>query len=104
MKLYYEHTQGGYWELPGQQSKSASRVDIPSTPVALCAWLNERRVPLNMPLHQPEPEPAPIPAAPRLISYTEQSVSWDELFPKLPIAHQLHFAAMAMENAREALP
>jgi hypothetical protein len=36
-------------------------------------------------------------------SYVDQSVNWDALFPTLPLAHQLHFAAMAMENARERL-
>lgn len=46
------------------------------------------------------------PAEPRQTapSYAEQSIAWDELFPKLPVAHQLHFAAIAMENARLALP
>lgn len=65
MKLYF-HV--GRWELPGQQSKGAERVDIPNNPAALCAWLNERRVPIVMPLHSPpaaESRPAaPVPAAP----------------------------------------
>jgi hypothetical protein len=44
-----------------------------------------------------DPPPAAKP------SYVDQSVNWDALFPTLPLAHQLHFAAMAMENARERL-
>jgi hypothetical protein len=42
VKLYHSPHRG--WELPGQQSKAAFRVDIPSTPVALCQWLQERNV------------------------------------------------------------
>lgn len=36
-------------------------------------------------------------------SYVQQSVNLDEQFDKLPLAHQLHFAAIAMENARDRL-
>lgn len=46
----------GEWQVPGQQHKGASRVVVPSSPDALAAWLNERRVPICLPLH-PAPEP-----------------------------------------------
>lgn len=45
----------------------------------------------------PETMVNPPPAAP---TYTERSLNLDEEFEKLPLAHQLHFAAVAMENAR----
>jgi hypothetical protein len=34
----------------------------------------------------------------------QQSINLDEQFDELPLARQLHFAALAMENARERLP
>lgn len=43
MKLYHWL---GRWQLPGQQDKGASRIDIPNTPAEMAAWLNERRVPI----------------------------------------------------------
>ncbi len=49
-KLYF-HLRD--WIVPGQQPKGASRVDIPSNPVELAAWLNHRRVPIAMPLTEP---------------------------------------------------
>lgn len=52
MKLYYWLRD---WQLPGQQHKSADRVEVPTTPAGLCAWLNERRVPIAMPLTEPPP-------------------------------------------------
>ena len=42
--------------------------------------------------------------APLQPSYTEWSINIDETFERLPVAHQLHLAALAMENARAALP
>lgn len=33
------------WQVPGQQGKGAQRVDVPNSPEALAAWLNERHVP-----------------------------------------------------------
>lgn len=38
-KLYH---QDGKWIVPGQQSKSATRHDVPATPLELANWLNER--------------------------------------------------------------
>lgn len=51
MNLYYNSIRpGDVWQIPGQQDKHASRVEIPTTPVALCQWLNERRVPICLSL------------------------------------------------------
>lgn len=44
MKLYH-NGKGEGWQIPGQQDKGATRVDVPNSPADLCAWLNARRVP-----------------------------------------------------------
>lgn len=36
-------------------------------------------------------------------SYIQQSIDLDTQFEELPLARQLHFAAVAMENARERI-
>jgi hypothetical protein len=41
-KLYH---QAMGWTVPGKQDRNATRVDIPSNPELLAAWLNEREVP-----------------------------------------------------------
>lgn len=46
-----------------------------------------------------EVEPAPPKPAP----YAEVSIKIEEAFENLPLAQQLHFAAIAMENARSAI-
>jgi hypothetical protein len=43
MKLYHNGTTEG-WQIPGQQDKKAERIDVPSSPADLAAWLNHRRV------------------------------------------------------------
>lgn len=43
MKLYFDNALG--WQLPGQQSADAVRIDVPGTPAELAAWLNVRRFP-----------------------------------------------------------
>lgn len=40
-KLYHE---GGFWLVPGHQSRKALRVDVPGSPFDLAGWLNDRRV------------------------------------------------------------
>src|SRR4051812_40858434 len=40
MKLYHEQV----WVIPGKQGRGAERVDVPSSPADLAAWLNERQV------------------------------------------------------------
>lgn len=43
-KLY--HGPAG-WQIPGAQLKTAAKVEVPSSPAPLAAWLNSRRVPLE---------------------------------------------------------
>lgn len=54
-KLYREN---GLWVVPGQQGKKAERVDIPSTPAELAAWLNVREQQQEI---APEVEQPPVP-------------------------------------------
>jgi hypothetical protein len=63
MKLYHF---AGTWQLPGQQDKGASRVEIPTDASGLCHWLNERRVRIAMPLQEPVngPQSTASPSAP----------------------------------------
>jgi hypothetical protein len=39
-KLYHDTVEG--WQVPGQQAKTATRIDVPNAPVELAAWLNAR--------------------------------------------------------------
>jgi hypothetical protein len=49
-KLYHNGEPEG-WQIPGNQDKRAERVDVPSSPAELAAWLNVRDV-------SPRAEPA----------------------------------------------
>ena len=51
MKLYYEPE--GRWQVPGQQSKHAAKVALPTAPIDMASWLNARRV-LGLPLETDE--------------------------------------------------
>lgn len=42
-KLYHSGQLEG-WQVPGKQDKHAERIDVPSAPEQLAAWLNHRRV------------------------------------------------------------
>lgn len=42
-KLYHNGQREG-WQIPGEQDKSAHRIDVPSSPAELASWLNLRRV------------------------------------------------------------
>jgi hypothetical protein len=42
-KLYHNGQLEG-WQTPGKQDKHAARIDVPSSPEELAAWLNHRRV------------------------------------------------------------
>jgi hypothetical protein len=45
MPKLYHHAAS--WQVPGRQDRKATRVDVPSQPAELAAWLNARRVPLE---------------------------------------------------------
>ena len=79
-------------------NKQFEQIDIPTDKAGLMAYVqdlmdqvgaSEAPAAVSVPVQAPAPP-----------SYAHYSVKLDEEFEKLPIAHQLHFAAMAMENAR----
>lgn len=43
MKLYHNGEPEG-WQIPGKQDRKAERIDVPSSPADLAAWLNVRDV------------------------------------------------------------
>lgn len=102
-KLYH---QAEGWTVPGKQDRDAVRVDVPSRPEELAQWLNDRCCPIDegsAPIGDaPAPiEPAPItPAAP---SSSDRSLALDDAWDGLPLARKLHFAALALEDARDAI-
>jgi hypothetical protein len=50
------------------------------------------------------PTPPSPPAAPKTEGYAEKSNRFEDEFDAMPLATQFHYAARAMENARDALP
>jgi hypothetical protein len=45
MTKLYHGPEGKGWQIPGQQDRKAERLDVPSSPADLAAWLNARHVP-----------------------------------------------------------
>jgi hypothetical protein len=54
-KLYYDDRR---WVVPGKQGRAAVRVDIPSNPDALAAWLSEHDVRPGVADYYPPDAPA----------------------------------------------
>jgi hypothetical protein len=108
MIFYTALDERGHRQLRGTQAdaKAVNRVfeqiDIPTDKPGLMAFVQglyeqidnayPAATPIEPALVEP-PKPCPV----------QQSINFDEQFDELPLAHQLHFAAIAMENAREAL-
>jgi hypothetical protein len=108
VKLYMQ--PDGTWQIPGQQDRKAERIDIPNTPIELCAWLNERgvRAEPGRPIGFQSPNLLNIdqpltPAQPKPESYGAKACRFEDEFDAMPLATQLHYAARAMENARDKL-
>ncbi len=76
------------------------QVEVPTHKPALIAWLNRFKPVLHEVGDVAAPPP---PMAEQAPSYGEWSCALDEAWEHLPLARQLHFAAIAMENARGAL-
>lgn len=79
-------------------------VEVPTDQKGLLHYLTEREigdemVRLGVTAAYVDASP-PAPAAP---SVALQSLQMDEAFDALPLARQLHFAAIAMENARASI-
>ena len=117
MKLYIANgTYVGTQAEAKKLDRDYEPVEVPTDKEGLIAYLNVSKF-----VTQPEPfaktevirtdsllddiigsDPAPLP--PGKLSYIEQSIKLDEAWEELPLARKLHFAALAMEDARQALP
>jgi len=73
---------GGSWVL----------VEVPTDKEGLLAFLNAR---LQI--------KAAAPVAPSAGNYSAQSIAFEDAFAALPLALKLHFAALAIEEARQAI-
>lgn len=107
MRLYRNHDMTGVGQWTGTQddaNKDFGRgqwklVEVPTDKAGLIAWLNviDRAT-------APTPPPQAVQHAPaRYVapSYTETSCSLDEAWEVLSLPRKLHFAALAMEDARD---
>jgi hypothetical protein len=118
MIFYLALDDEGRRQLRGTQAdakavnRNFEQIDIPTDKAGLMAFVqelyneidNSGTHPGDPDLLAPEPEPVLDPRpVPVVETYTATSVSLDEQFAKLPLAHKLHFAALAMEDARERL-
>ena len=92
-----------------QINRHFEKVDVPTDARGLCAYINEllaggqTREAAPAPAPAPASVPAPVPAAPPAVPYAVQSASFEDAFENMPLAMQLHFAALAMEAARSKI-
>lgn len=104
-------TQVDAKRLAKERGTSFEQVDVPTDKAGLMDYINQLKIDVSAELHRGATEAvdsfnrgmAVADAHPQQ-DPIKQSIQTDEDFEKLPIARQLHFAAIAMENAREALP
>lgn len=126
MKFYRANTEGGP-RLESTQAEAKAldpnfeRIDIPTDHDGLKAyvqalWDENHQLrqggvvsvapPVGeLPEEHEEQAPAPLPtaSAPREAPYTTQAISFEDGFAAMPLALQLHYAALALENARTAI-
>ncbi len=100
MRLY-RRADGSWAGTQASAGKGHTQVDVPTDKPGLLEWLNNDHaveVPANA-----ERDAEFVERVATIPTYTEQSVAIDDEWDKLPLARQLHFAALAMENARLSL-
>lgn len=118
MIFYLATEPGGRERIVGTQadaravSPSFVQTDVPTDKAGLMAYVQDLMdKAAEAPAPDPEPDaapseeapPPPCPPVPPPVPYTQRSLDIDEIFENLPLAHQLHLAALAMENARSRL-
>ena len=104
MKLHI--TGDGDWAGTQDQARKLARergtdwntVDVPTDKPGLIAWLNENFRHTPHPVAASEPGESEFPPIDSKVGRLD-----DETFTALPLAHQLHLAALAVENAREKI-
>lgn len=75
-------------------------VDVPTDKAGLIDWLNAQRPTAPQFISQVSAEGEQPVERYLPTSYAQRSVELDADFEALPLAHQLHLAALALENAR----
>jgi hypothetical protein len=81
-------------------NKNFEQVDVPVDKPGLHVWLNV----MQQKIDETGLHADPAPPAPKPESYTDKSNRFEDEFAAMPVSLQLHYAALAMENAREQLP
>lgn len=119
MKLYIANGQYVGTQAEAKAiTKSYTQVDVPTDKEGLIAYLNAQTEYAEAPEPDLVSDTAALwedgrdPMGAKVLqasidskpSYTEQSVDIDDRFEKLPLAHQLSLAALALERARYQLP
>lgn len=109
MKLYlvgrkYIGTQAEAKSAAKTTGGSFEPVDVPTDKEGLIGYLNALSGNSPAPTLQQKMEALAATAErPSVLSHTEKSVAIDDAWDELPLARKLHFAADAMEAARDAL-
>jgi hypothetical protein len=115
MRLYIR-TDGSYAGTQADAGKGWKLEEVPTDKPGLLAYLNamvghrkavaqECLTSFYSGMDVAEASQRPVEAPPAAIrpGYAEKSARFEDEFSAMPLALQLHFAALAMENARDAL-
>lgn len=100
--IVYRAPTGTYYEKQADMPKGTKfeAVDYPfaaSPKGDFVRWLNEQG--LGDAVHEIKAQPAPIQPTP---AHSQQLLAFEDQFEAMPLATQLHYAALAVENARKA--
>lgn len=99
MKLYIHDRM--YYR-PGTQPKGATKVDVPTDTNGLVDFLNGYGTGVSTRLTEAHP-----PMVVELSPFAEnllKPIAMEDAFAALPLATKLHYAALALEEARELTP
>jgi hypothetical protein len=106
MKLYIAN--GVYFGTQAEakaETKSFEQVEVPTDKAGLIGYLNEvTRFDLGHAPCENIEAPARDINEDRAPRYAEQSVAFEDQWEQFPLALQLHYAALAVEAARDAYP
>jgi hypothetical protein len=106
-------TQVDAKRLAKERGTSFEQVDVPTDKSGLMDYVNRLKADINAEMHR-EPTrdeiinsntPEMQAKAHELMTpgYTEQSVRFEDEFAAMPLGTQLHYAGLALENARDKL-
>jgi hypothetical protein len=102
-KLYHNSAR---WQVPGQQDKTAERIDVPASPAELAAWLDARGVPPHAGTSRLTVSPAFAADTAELIDVIDASAAKHEASDRCGACSRLLVAtergAELLRNGREA--